>query len=289
MSNFTVKRETTQYLRNGNINDGHGWRCIVVNYDLKKGILNVRPMISQVTRAPHYFWCGSVQSLYRGDHVIISSWGLDWYDIKAYQYQNGKRMVELKNPLFINKLMEALPECIRHFLQKIESGPSYLPSGYWRKKYDMCETRPITLVERFLSGMFNKSDKKWLDFICQEASISPSAHLIMDWNDNRVKPLPDSITNHKEYWYNEDQSPEDYLVLNSMVWVLQHEDLGVEVIEPEPTSGHECIGPSRRIGHTYKGLSRGMPSTVIRAIKFNLGAYEKDGRSYGCRWYLYKR
>lgn len=278
------EKNNPQKLRSGIIDNGVGWRCVVLSYDKPSNIVSIRPMISQVSRAPIYGWCSSIQKLVRGDYVIVSSWQENRYEVRGYQYQRNDNFVELHNVVFLNKLMSLLPDSIKAFLKRVDNGPSYLPSGYWRKKYDMTTLAKPEVIEKFLSQYIQ--DKEWLDYIVEQAALSPDSHLQVNWRN--AKALPKAMTNHTEHWLDPLEENPKYDVLNSMIWVLIHDDGTSKLLDIPATSGHEYHGQSKKIVQTFKGLPVGIGKTVKRAIQINLGAYEKDNKSYGCRWQLFK-
>lgn len=278
------EKDKPQKLRSGIIDNGVGWRCVVVSYDKPADIVSLRPMISQINRAPLYGWCSSIQMLSKGDYVIVSQWDHNHYEIKGYQYQRNDKFVELRNVVFLNKLIKLLPKNILTFLKRVDNGPSYLPSGYWRKKYDMTSLAQSEVIEKFLSQYI--TDNKWLSYIVDQCSVSPAVNLQMGWRF--AKGMPKALTNHTEHWWDPTNDNPGYDVLNSMIWVLIHEDGKTEILDIPATSGHEYHGQTKKIVQTFKGLPLGIPKTVKRAIQINLGAYEKDNHSYGCRWQLFK-
>lgn len=269
------------------IDDQNGHRAVCFTIDTKTNALVIRNMISQKTTEKIYGWNSGVQSLRVDDYVVISSWSDDGQTKLQLYRNNAKGLTPIRNwgGTTVGKILSRLPESITEFLKPKGGGPSYLPSGYWRSKYDMVDCLDRSQIEAFLSEYLIG---EWLEYTVGEALKVPQQHLIMDWSCKHIKPLPSKITNHEEFWLQSENDPE-YLVYNSMVWVLIHADGTKEFIEPAATSGNKYIGPTRRIVETYTGLPKGMPKTVVKAIQINLGAYEKDERSYGARWFLYKR
>lgn len=283
-SNDTV----LECIRNGMIVDGIGHRAVAFMVDDKTNIIRIRNMISQKSLEKIHGWNTSVQAIRDGDYVAISSWvGKAKPRIQVYRKTVKGLFPSQKYGGSLNSsLIPRLPKSIVGFLDPRGGGPSYLPTGYWRSNYDMLETNNRKQIEDFLSP-FLKGD--WLEFTVDEAMKSPSQHLITTWSSRHVKKLPTKITNHMEYWTQTKDPAADAMVYNSMVWVLVHQDGTTELVEPKPTSGHEYVGPSRRIVETFNELPKGMPTTVVRALQINLGAYERDERSYGARWFLYER
>lgn len=285
---MTSLNEPLDCIRNGMIHDGVGHRAVSFTVDESNGRVRLRTMISQKTTERIHGWNAGVQSVREGDFVAMSSWCKKHKKLQLFRvHANGKLIPSRKHGgSFNSPLLTRLPKCIIKFLEPCGGGPSYLPSGYWRSKYDMIESLPKLSIQSFLSQYLSGD---WLDYTVAEALKVPQQHLITSWQSDYVKPLPTKIDNHMEYWVLEDNPNGDYLVHNSMIWILIHENGKHELVEMEPTSGHEYLGPSRRIVKTFDGTPKAMPSTVVKAIRINLGAYEKDERSYGARWFLYKR
>lgn len=275
-------------IRNGLINGDAGHRAVAFVYDptVPKRVI-MRDMISICNTEKLYGWNASVQTLKVGDFVAIHSWGKGFKDLRLYRKgTRGLKNVRNVGGAYVKEVLSSLPLSIKQFLAPRGGGPSYLPSGEWRSKYDMNNTLDKPTIEAFLSQYL---DGDWLAFTIEEALKAPRQHLITDWQSPHVKPLPSIIINHEEIWVEDAEKSEDYYVHNSMVWILLHENGDKEFIELEPTSGHFYVGKSRKIIKTYTGMPKALPSTVIKAVQINLGAYEKDERSYGARWYLYKR
>lgn len=282
----TSTNDPLSSIHNGMIVDGVGHRAVCFAMDSKTNAIVIRNMISQRTTEKIYGWNSGVQAIKSDDYVAISSWCQKQHKIQLYR--NGPRgLTPIRNwgGNTVTKILSRLPESIAEFLKPKGGGPSYLPTGYWRSKYDMVEPLHRSQIEKFLREYLSQP---WFDFTVQEALKVPHQHLITDWNCKHVKPLPSMITNHEEFWI-EHESDSDYLVYNSMVWVLIHADGTKEFLEPVATSGNKYVGLSRRVTETFTGLPKSMPKTVVKAIQINLGAYEKNERSYGARWFLYKR
>lgn len=275
-------------IRNGLINLDAGHRAVAFTYDpasSKKIVM--RDMISICNTDKYYGWNASVQTLKVGDFVAIHSWGKGFRDLRLFRKgAKGLRPVRNYGGVYIKEVLSLLPKTILNFLAPRGGGPSYLPSGEWRSKYDMINTLDKPTIEAFLSQYL---EGDWLTYAVEEALKAPRQHLITDWSSPHVKPLPNIITNHEEIWVEDAEKSEDYYVHNSMVWILLHFHGEKELVELEPTSGHFYVGKSRKIIKTYTGMPKALPSTVIKAVQINLGAYEKDERSYGARWFLYKR
>lgn len=273
-------------IRNGMIVDGFGHRAVAFKVDEKTKGVTIRNVISQKTKEKIHGWNASIQTLRLGDYVIMSSWYGKHKKIQMLQNtKNGLRPSRTNGGSVNSILIPRLPKAIIEFLNPREGGPSYLPSGYWRSKYDMYTSVNKEEIEKFLKPYL---DEKWLQYTVEQAAKVPFQHLIMDWNSIHVKPLPKSIENHMEYWVLDDYTDKP-VVHNSMIWVLKHTDGTIEIREPQPTSGHYYRGPTRRISETFTDAPKGMPNTVEQAIRINLGAYEKNDTSYGARWFLYKR
>lgn len=274
-------------IRNGMISDGEGHRAVCFVIDQKTNELKIREMISQKTTEKYYGWNSGIQVIKPNDFVAICTWDLKGHRLQIYR-NSSKGLTTVRNWGGKRKadILSKLPESIIEFLKPKGGGPSYLPSGYWRSKYDMIETMKQEQIEKFLSDYL---EGEWLDYTVEEAGKAPLQHLITDWNSRHVKPLPTKITNHEEVWMADNSIESECLVHNSMVWVLIHANGKKEFIDPEATSGHRYLGSTRKVVETFTALPKGMPKTVVKAIQINLGAYEKDDRSYGARWYLYKR
>lgn len=269
------------------IYDGVGHRAVCFAFDQKTNELKIREMISQKTTEKFYGWNSGIQVIKPNDFVAICSWDLKGQRLQIYR-NSSKGLIAVRNWGGKRKadILSKLPEAIIDFLKPKGGGPSFLPSGYWRSKYDMVETLNREQIEKFLSKYLTG---EWLDYAIDEAEKAPLQHLITDWDSRHVKPLPLMITNHEELWMASNDIDAECLVHNSMVWVLIHADGTQEFIEPKATSGHRYLGTSRKIVETFTALPKGMPKTVVKAIAINLGAYEKDDHSYGARWFLYKR
>lgn len=275
-------------IRNGLIDGNNGHRAVVFKYNPEDNKVVLRPMISIISTETYYGWNASVQALKIDDYIIISAWEGKKCEMKLFHKNvNGLKRVRNWGGTYVNKLLSKLPKNILEFLKPRGGGPSYLPSGLWRSKYDMNEKADINVIKKFISPYL--SDQDWLDFVVGEAALAPRQHLIMDWESPHVKPMPLAMSNHEEIWVEDIADTSNYLVHNSMVWILLHENGDIEFVELEPTSGHFYTGKSREVIKTYTGMPKAIPSSVTKAIQINLGAYEKDERSYGARWYLYKR
>lgn len=274
-------------IRNGMIENGVGHRAVSFSIDPRNGNLYIRSMISLKNAEKYYGWNSGVQSLKIGDFVVISSWDNKRSKLELFR-NTTKGLVSVRTfgGIPLSKIKDKLPPSIVDFLKPRGGGPSYLPTGYWRANYDMISTLPSTVITAFLSQYLTG---QWLTYAIDEAAKVPEQHLITDWKSRHVKPLPKTMTNHCEFWEKELYSKEDYYVHNSNVWILIHANGEIELHEIDETSGHYYVGPSRRVVETFKAMPKVMPATVVKAIQLNLGAYEKDERSYGARWYLYKR
>lgn len=274
-------------IRNGIIVDGKGHRAVAFSVNDKTNVLQVRNMISQKSTERIHGWNSGVQAIREGDYVALSSWCPKHKKIQVYRLTSKGLVPSRKyGGSFNSTLLDRLPKPIIDFLNPRGGGPSYLPSGYWRSNYDMIDTLSRPQIEAFLSEYL---EGDWLSYTVEEAMKAPQQHLITSWSSRHVNPLPNKITNHMEYWIPSKEKADEPQVYNSMIWVLIHQDGTKELVEPKPTSGNEYVGPSRRITETFNELPKGMPTTVVRAIRINLGAYERDEQSYGARWYLYKR
>ncbi len=274
-------------IRNGMIVEGNGHRAVAFSVNPKTMEIKIRNMISQKNTEKHYGWNAGVQSIRNDDYVALSSWSAKSKRIQVYR-KTSKGLVPTRNygGSYNSRLIAKLPESIIKFLEPRGGGPSFLPTGPWRINYDMFKTLPREQIERFL--IISKMHPDWIEYLTNEALKVPEQHLITDWNSKHVKSLPKTLQAHEEYWTKTKESDSEVYVYNSMVWLLLFKDGSSRIIEPDPTSGHHYVGPSRRIIETFKSLPRTMPKDVVRAIQFNIGAYEKDERSYGVRWYLYK-
>ena len=269
------------------IDGGIGHRAVAFSVNATGGGVTVRTMISQRTTENIYGWNAGVQTVRKDDFVAISSWTPKTSKTQVFR-KTTKGLVPIRNwgGSFNSRLIEKLPKCIIEFLKPKGGGPSYLPSGPWRANYDMNKTLDRDVILKFLHPYLAGD---WLDYTVQEASKAPEQHLSVDWNSRKVQALPTTLDAHEEFWTDSKEPDSNVRVHNSMVWILIHRDGTVTTVEPEPTSGFHYVGNSRRIIETFKALPQQMPSTVVRAIKLNLGAYEKDEVSYGARWFLYKR
>ena len=282
----STAHENLDCIRNGLISEGIGHRAVAFMVD-QKGDVKIRAMISQKSTEKYYGWNSGVQSLKKDDFVVISSWTPKSEKIQVFRRTNrGLVPTRTHGGSYRCRLLERLPDSIRDFLKPRGGGPSYLPSGPWRAQYDMNENMQRKRIESFLKDYLSGD---WFTYVVQEAQKAPEQHLIVDWHSHKVQSLPATLCAHEEFWTKSKDDDSDVYVYNSMVWVLIHSCGKIEIVEPDPTSGHHYTGPSRRIIETFRALPKTMPSTVVKAIKINLGAYEKDERSYGARWYLYKR
>lgn len=268
-------------IKNGCIDNGTGHRALVVNW--LNGKLQIRRVFTQHTRERIFGWNASMQCVVPGDYVLMKEWSLHKETaVRLYRFKGGK-LTSVRSKQTLSDILKLLPDILRLFLIRRNSGPSYLPPGPWREVYDMTERLTETTIRAFLEQW--RVPGEWLDYIVQEAQRAPAQHLNTNWKGSQTKPLPAVLDNPGYVW--ESESGDEW-VHNSMVWILITAKGDVTIHDIPETSGHRCVGPTRRIVETFTGEVMPMPKDVVRAIKVNLGAYEENDRSYGARWYLYQ-